>query len=603
MTTRRTPVTGSDGTAPPVRVLLHSAEPVTPDRWQRGDGAGNNQPSRRQAFGQLSLRRRVFFSQLPLTLSVLLVLGYILAVPKSGSLGPFATPAATPSLFAGVAGVMVLTVAAAVVPWDRLPRAAYWAIPLLDFVAIAAIWESARFALDGMSMLSAFPVVWLAWTGMYPVWAIILGFVGSAAATWWPYVVAGGQSGPEDLLRPILVPVFMLTLGVAANALARSMDRQRDELQEILAVAHQQNRRLETILDTTDVGIVVTDVSGQVVIRNSTQQRIRMLGVPPGEDDVPEHQLLVFEPDGTTRIPAHERPIDRAIRGESYSNRLMALGANGSQQIVSVSAQVMKDRAGRMEGTVVVFKNVTDLVDAIQSREQFVADVSHEFRTPLTSIIGFLDLAIEDAQDPQIARYLGTCQRNADRLLSLVNSLLESASSKSALAPEHTDLARIVRHSVESAQVRAANAEISLVTEMPAELSVRADRLKMSQVADNLISNAIKYTEAGGTVTVRVRQVGDCAEVEVADNGIGMSAEEQDKLFSNFYRTEHVRRAAIPGTGLGLAITRAYVRAHGGDITVTSQEGVGSVFTASIPLLGPATEAEASEEETVFAPS
>jgi signal transduction histidine kinase len=391
----------------------------------------------------------------------------------------------------------------------------------------------------------------------------------------------------EDLFRPALVPVMMLAMAIAASVLARSMDRQRDELRDVLSSTRQQNRRLETILDTTDVGIVVTDREGNGLIMNAAQRRQHLIGQPEGKHDAPEGELLAFEPDGVTPIPEQDRPVYRAVRGESFSGRLVALGVDGSQQFLSISAQAMKDDDGEFDGTVVVFQNVTDLIDAIRSREKFVADVSHEFRTPLTSIIGFLDLALEDEQDEEIARYLKTCERNADRLLTLVNSLLDSASSNAALSPEPTDLARLMRHSVESAQVRAKNGEITLVSELPEKLPVLADKVKISQVADNLISNAIKYTQAGGTVTVRVRQAGDCAEVEVADNGFGMTPEEQEKMFTNFYRTEHVRRAAIPGTGLGLAITRAYVRAHGGEISVTSEQGVGSVFTASIPVDGP----------------
>jgi two-component system phosphate regulon sensor histidine kinase PhoR len=164
------------------------------------------------------------------------------------------------------------------------------------------------------------------------------------------------------------------------------------------------------------------------------------------------------------------------------------------------------------------------------------------------------------------------------------------------VAPEPTDLARLVRHSVESAQVQADNAGITLEVGLPDTLIAQADPVKMSQVADNLISNAIKYTPAGGTVTVSAAQAGDCAELIVTDTGIGISADEQRKLFTNFYRTEHVRRAAIPGTGLGLAITQGLIRAHGGDITVTSQKGEGSTFTVSLPVEGPAmhTPADAS---------
>ncbi|MCY1157496.1 MAG: sensor histidine kinase [Citricoccus sp.] len=606
MPARRTSVTSSEGAtsdsgvAPILESLPEVANRITARGPARDETSGGG-----PHFAQLSLRWRVLLSQLPLTISVLLVLVFVLAVPRHEHVGHGAgtTPADTPGFFAGVAGVMVLTLAAALVPWDRLPTVAYWSIPLLDFVAIAAIWDSARYALDGMPMLAAFPVFWIAWSGIYPVWGISLGIIGTAAVAWWPYLHDREALPPEDLLRPLLVPLFMLALAVAASVLARSMDRQRDELKVVLASTHQQNRRLEAILDTTDVGIVVTDREGNGLIWNAAQQRQHLIGQPEGRHDATESELLVFEPDGVTPVPAEERPLYRAVRGESFSDRLYALGVDGSQQFMSISAQAMRGDDGEFDGTVVVFQNVTDLIDAIRAREQFVADVSHEFRTPLTSIIGYLDLAIEDEQDEAIARYLKTCQRNSERLLALVNSLLDSASGNAVPALEPTDLARLVQHSVESAQVRADNGRITLVTDLPEKLPVQADKVKMSQVADNLISNAVKYTESGGTVTVTVRRSGDCAEIEVADNGIGISPEDQEKLFTNFYRTEHVRRAAIPGTGLGLAITRAFVRAHGGEITVASAPGVGSTSTASIPVDGPSAPSPESPESAGSAES
>lgn len=559
--------------------------PVTAPSSGR-DEAGTE--GRRVHFARYSLRTRVFLSQLPLTISVLLVLVAVLAVPASAS--PEASAAAAPSFFIGVVGILLLTVAAGVIPWDRLPRVAYWSIPVLDFVPVALIWESARYSLDGMSMLSAYPVFWLAWSGLYPFWGITLGFLGTLGATWYPYLLRLGEVPTEDLYRPALMPLFMLALAIAASVLTRSLDRQQDELQDVLTATRQQNRRLATILDTTDVGILVTDRAGVGTIWNAAQQRQHLIGQPPGRHDATERELLIFEPDGVTPVPEEERAVYRAVRGESFTGRLYALGTDGSQQFMSISAQAMTDDHGEFDGTVVVFQNVTDLVDAIRAREKFVADVSHEFRTPLTSIIGFLDLAAEDEQDANIARYLQTCQRNAERLLALVESLLDAASGNTELALETTCLARLVRHGVESAQVRAGNGDITLVTDAPQTLPVRADRIRLSQVVDNLLSNAIKYTSPGGTVTVTVRRTGDCAEVEVADTGFGMTPEEQDQLFTNFYRTEHVRRAAIPGTGLGLAITRAFVRAHGGEISVRSEKGVGSTFTVSIPVDGPAPE-------------
>ncbi|MEW1979589.1 ATP-binding protein [Citricoccus sp. NPDC079358] len=564
---------------------MSSATPTTtlPPREARG----------RRYFGQFSLRRRVLFSQLPLAISTVLVVIAVLVIDPGVAME-------SPFLAIGFGGIMFLTLLAGAVPWHRLPAVLYWVIPLLDFVAIAPLWTAARYVLDGMVLLTAFPVFWLAWSGLYPMLALSLGFLGTAAVSWWPYV---SETTPfsdalmeSSVTRPVMVPFMMLSLGAAASILTRSMDKQRMELRASLETSKSQNRMLQTVVETSDVGILVVDRDGHDILMNQAQRRMHFIGMPPGAEDAAEHELLVFEADGTTPISAPDRPVVRALQEEDFRGRIIALGTDGSQQHLSVSASPMYDEDNRFDGTVVVFQNVTDLMDAIQAREQFVAEVSHEFRTPLTSIIGYLDLALEEDLDPALRQFLNTSMRNAERLLSLVTSLLDSAANTSKVSVQDVDLARLTRYSLESATVRAQHSDLTLESDLPDRFEAVADPVKMGQVVDNLLSNAIKYTPDGGSVTVSLRRLpgvdggGDWAELVIKDTGFGMTDAERGKLFTNFYRTEHVRKAAIPGTGLGLAITQGFVRAHGGEILVASEKGVGSTFTVRIPVDGPATE-------------
>ena len=555
-------------------------------------GAAAPPSDRGRHFAQLPLRWRILLSQLPLTVSAVLVTGAVLLFePRAAT--------ASPHLLGGLAGILALTVMAGVVPWHRFPPVAYWVVPLLDFVAIAPFWSAARYVLDGMTMLVAFPVVWLAWTAIRPVLAITVGFLGSAAVTWWPYLV---DPGPQELgtldaalTRPVIVPLLTLALGIAASVLTRSMDRQSEELAEALDSAASRNRMLRTVVETSEVGILVVDRDGHDVLMNQTQRRHHFLGLPAGTEDGAEAELLIFEADGTTRIPEAERPVVRALQGESFRGQIYAIGSDGSQQHLAVSATPMVDEEGAFDGTVVIFQNVTDLIGAIRAREQFVAEISHEFRTPLTSIIGYLDLALDSDPDPVLEQYLSTSIRNAERLLTLVSNLLDVNASTSAISVQEVDLARLTRHSLESIAVHAERSGVTVTSDLPFRLLARADPVKLGQVVDNLLSNAVKYTPAGGSVTVALRRDrgtaeddGDWARLTVRDTGIGMTPQERAGLFQNFYRTEHVRRAAIPGTGLGLAITRSVVRAHGGEIRVASQKDDGSTFTVHLPLQGPA---------------
>ena len=136
------------------------------------------------------------------------------------------------------------------------------------------------------------------------------------------------------------------------------------------------------------------------------------VGAPPGGGDVGGAELLLLEAGGVTPLPGPGRPVRRALAGESCRGRIIAVGTDGSQQHLSVSAAPMHDEEGDFDGTVVIFQNVSELIGAVRARDQFVAEVSHEFRTPLNSIIGYLDLAAEAELDPGVEHQLTTSIRN-----------------------------------------------------------------------------------------------------------------------------------------------------------------------------------------------
>lgn len=227
------------------------------------------------------------------------------------------------------------------------------------------------------------------------------------------------------------------------------------------------------------------------------------------------------------------------------------------------------------------------LLEADRLKDEFVALISHDLRTPLTSIIGYLELTLDDHNLTEEQRgFLGIADRNADRLLRLVNDLLFVARLEAGqldLHPTELDLAAVVRQSVEEAKPRATAGGIELTCEAGAVSAVQADKGRMFQLVDNLISNAIKFTPAGGDVRVSVTPVNGVVRLEVADTGIGIEPEEQQRLFERFFRTSTASEHQIPGTGLGLYITRAIVEAHGGSIAVRSDPGEGTAFSVDLP--------------------
>lgn len=224
-------------------------------------------------------------------------------------------------------------------------------------------------------------------------------------------------------------------------------------------------------------------------------------------------------------------------------------------------------------------------------KDEFVAVLSHELRTPVTSINGYVELLLGGDPGPLTEtqeRFLRIVGRNNTRLLGLIEEMLllaEAEAGRLALRREPMDLRLIVAEAIESARPRAEAKDIELSQETNGPVMVDGDRSRLAEVADNLISNAVKYTPESGHIVARVHSHEDEARVEVSDTGMGIAADELPHLFGRFYRTKAARDAAIPGTGLGLAITRALVASHGGVIEVSSRAGTGTTFRVRLPAL------------------
>ena len=232
------------------------------------------------------------------------------------------------------------------------------------------------------------------------------------------------------------------------------------------------------------------------------------------------------------------------------------------------------------------------LRDADQLKDEFINTVSHELRTPITSIQGYLELLLDtegagaDPLTEEQRRFLQTVTRSSERLLHLVNDLLLVAQARAGrleMNKAPCDLVEVARHAVESALASAAKNGIALsLRPMVKQALMNADAPRLGQAIDNLISNAIKFTPAGGTIDVEVSQAEDGSLITITDTGAGMSTAEVSQLFERFFRTRSARDGSIPGTGLGLTITKSIVEAHGGTIDVASEPGRGTAFTISL---------------------
>jgi signal transduction histidine kinase len=535
-----------------------------------------------RSFHEHTLRMRVVLSQLPLSVCVCLsaILVWLF----------FPATLENPLFLIFLLSQAFLLALCIVVPWHRLPFASFLIIPILDMVSIAFGREGGQEALTGLSVLVVLPVIWLCASGLYPRLAIVMSFLGPLGIVWVP-VFLHNEVSEQALTKPLLFPILILGIGVSVSVLTLSMVRQqrvleqKDEaLKEALDISTKQERLLNTVMEALPLGVVAVDGDGHDILMNRRQRQTHALATPPDNDDPNESQLLVFDIDRSTPLPPDRRPVRRAVLGERFTDQLVWLGTGEEQRAFTTSARPMLDDAGKFAGSVVVFSDVTDLVNALAARDDFVANVSHEFRTPLTSILGYVELILDDpALDAHSRKQLDVVRRNAERLLTLVSDLLAVRSGQIVIQRHTADVAELVRGSVTSAEPRAAKAGIRLSMDLPDALEARVDSSRLAQVLDNLVSNAIKYSPDGGDVEVAAWEDEDFVFCRVTDTGMGMNEEEQAEAFTKFFRAGGVRKSAIPGVGLGLPISKAIVEAHGGTITLESEPGRGTTFTVKMP--------------------
>lgn len=235
-------------------------------------------------------------------------------------------------------------------------------------------------------------------------------------------------------------------------------------------------------------------------------------------------------------------------------------------------------------------KRVLELTKANRAKDEFLSIVSHELRTPLTSLTGFLSVLLEEEAGPlndQQRKFLTITKQSATRLNLLISDLLDISRIEMGrlnMAMDVCDMNEILERCVYDLKSVAAGKGITLDLQVAASLpDVLVDANRIQQVIDNLISNAIKFTERGGQINVMSEDKGDFVQVSVRDTGRGMTTEEQNRVFDMFYQADASTRRPAGGAGLGLAIARGIVVMHGGQIVVESEAGIGSTFSFVIP--------------------
>lgn len=353
------------------------------------------------------------------------------------------------------------------------------------------------------------------------------------------------------------------------DALVGALRQMHEELDRRFSELRREQAESATLVEAMIEGVLATDARGKIVTANTAARRL--LGYGP-EQPMPDLRQL-FHPK-----PARAA-VDAVLSGTSVVDRELDL--DGS----TILANARPLPSG---GAVLVLHDITDLRHLETMRRDFVANVSHELKTPLTSIAGYAETLVGDTPDQATTRrFLEVILGNARRMHRLVDDLLDLSRIESGgwePEVESVDLADTAAEIFESFAERARTIGVTMsVAVDPNAAVLMADPQSIRQVITNLVDNALRYTPAGGRVTVAAHREGSATILEVRDTGSGIPAEHLPRLFERFYRVDPSRSRADGGTGLGLAIVKHLVEAHGGTSSAESILGQGTTIRARFP--------------------
>ena len=368
----------------------------------------------------------------------------------------------------------------------------------------------------------------------------------------------------DDELRPILRYIDKL------------MERLGGYIQSITA----ERDKVGLILDCMDEGLILLDEAGNVLAINRAARTL--FGFPEGEED--DGALLL-----TRSRRLREAIQESRVRHSSVVLDVDALTEDAQSLRLFVSPVSGRQYEGQAVGTSILISDVTELKKAEGIRSEFTANVSHELKTPLTSISGFAEMLQNGmaSGEEDVKRFAGRIYSEARRLIALTDDIirLSRIEQSGAVEDEPVELRALCEGAAEALRFPAEQKQVAIAVSGDL-VTVRGSRQMLDELVCNLADNAVKYNRPGGRVDLSVRREGDWAAVTVADTGIGIPREHQARIFERFYRVDKSRSKQTGGTGLGLSIVKHIVERHGGSISLESAPGAGTSVTVRLPFSG-----------------
>jgi two-component system phosphate regulon sensor histidine kinase PhoR len=360
--------------------------------------------------------------------------------------------------------------------------------------------------------------------------------------------------------------------------LAKSIDHMSDQIRMRIDEVSQSRTRLEAVFFNMFDGVMIVDNDGKIKLINDTLKEL----IDLKEEAIDKRPLEVIR-----TIEIQNIIDDILIKGEAVVKSELRL-LLPEERVLLVHATPIK-RNDQFDGAVLVFHDVTEIQRLESIRRDFVANVSHELRTPVTSIKGYTETLLDGAiEDKEVATdFLNIIQVDCDRLVKLVDELLDLSkieSGKYDLNKNCVNLSGLIEKVIKHLKKQAAKNNIEMINDSDKNLSkVLCDEVVIEQVFFNLCENAIKYNKENGSIKISAEESESSVTFHIQDTGIGIPDKDLSRIYERFYRVDKARSREFGGTGLGLSIVKHLIQAHGGDVYVTSQVGVGTTFSFSLP--------------------
>lgn len=360
--------------------------------------------------------------------------------------------------------------------------------------------------------------------------------------------------------------------------LAVTFNDMNDRLQLSYARIEKEERKLSSVLENMSDGVIATDAKGYVSLINDAAGRL--IGQSPDEL---KGQFIIDV------LHLDEKIVDVTELKDSGS-MIIDFSEDDYIYLLRANFSTVMSEDDQITGFITVISDVTEQEQLERERREFVSNVSHELRTPLTTMRSYVETLTEGAwQDKELApKFLEVTQNETDRMIRMVNDLLQLSRMDQkdySLQRERVEFAQFMNAIIDRFEINLPE-HITFIRDIPNKsFLVWIDTDKMTQVLDNIISNAIKYSPEGGKITFRIIQRNYQMQVSVIDEGMGIPYDRLDKIFERFYRADKARTRKLGGTGLGLAITKELVEAHHGAIWAKSREGKGTTIFFTLPLM------------------